>query len=312
MSLVALPVSVSDLTTLQSGLEFFTNPAEVTSELTAINTPGSPETVFTYAARLLQNNFLQSQVAMAVDTLMFSQTDNVAELTKLCTQFLPAQAANAVANGFDPTVYAAEALGLALAGGNGSSNNFAMNFGSLSVSDFAQATANATGVSVSAIEGFVNNWIAFYTANPSATFGMSATLASYGAAFGDAIGVALLNDTSAKLKTDIDLNSDVLLSGAVANALIDNAEGLYTAGVPLASLPAHQLLQGESTTLNLVGATGTVDMAQLPPTNQYPELPNSGNGFCYHHQPEQPLNCEPGGQHHRRAGTDGGRGNRVE
>jgi hypothetical protein len=32
-------------------------------------------------------------------------------LTFFITQFLPAQAANAVANGLNPTVYAAEALG---------------------------------------------------------------------------------------------------------------------------------------------------------------------------------------------------------
>ena len=32
MSLFALPVTVSDLTTLQSGIQFFTNTAEATTE----------------------------------------------------------------------------------------------------------------------------------------------------------------------------------------------------------------------------------------------------------------------------------------
>ena len=33
MSLTALPVTVSDLTTLQSGIQFFTNTAEATTEV---------------------------------------------------------------------------------------------------------------------------------------------------------------------------------------------------------------------------------------------------------------------------------------
>ena len=37
MSLFALPVTVSDLTTLQSGIQFFTNTAEATTEVGSIN-----------------------------------------------------------------------------------------------------------------------------------------------------------------------------------------------------------------------------------------------------------------------------------
>jgi hypothetical protein len=168
---------------------------------------------------------------MADDSLMFGATDTVAELTKLSTGFLPPQVAHAIANGFNPTVYAAEALGLALAGGNGTSNNFATNFGSLSVSNFASAVATATGVNPNAILQFVTNWINFYTANPAATFGLSVTLASYGAAFGDAVGVALVSPTAANLPP------------LVANALIDNAEGTYVAGMALALQPQHAPLQ---------------------------------------------------------------------
>jgi hypothetical protein len=92
---------------------------------------------------------------MAVDALMFGAVDKVAEFTKLSTGFLPPQLSNAAQFGFNTTVYDAEALGLALAGGNGTSNAFATNFGSLSVSAFAQAVAAATGVSTNAIQQFV-------------------------------------------------------------------------------------------------------------------------------------------------------------
>jgi hypothetical protein len=167
---------------------------------------------------------------MAVDALMFGAVDKVAEFTKLSTGFLPPQLSNAAQFGFNTTVYDAEALGLALAGGNGTSNAFATNFGSLSVSAFAQAVAAATGVSTNAIQQFVTNWIHFYTANPTATHGLSVTLASDGAAFGDAVGVALVNPTAANLQS------------LVPNALIDNAEGVLIVGTPLANQPiAHPL-----------------------------------------------------------------------
>jgi hypothetical protein len=56
MSLTALPVSVSDLTQLQQGVQFSTNTAEATAEAAAINAPGSTQSVFTYAAGLIQAN----------------------------------------------------------------------------------------------------------------------------------------------------------------------------------------------------------------------------------------------------------------
>src|SRR6516225_6106363 len=105
MSLFALPVSASDLNDLQFGIEFFTNPTEATNEAALITNPPNTATVVSYALQLLANNISLSQVAMAVDSLMFGQTDNTTELAKLSTQFLPAQASHAVANGFNPTVY---------------------------------------------------------------------------------------------------------------------------------------------------------------------------------------------------------------
>ena len=253
MSLNALPVSVSDLTTLQSGIQFFTNTAEATSEMGAINAPGSTDSVFIYATKLLSTNISLSQVAMAVSALMEGGTIAVGDtttpntLTLLSTQFLPDQVTNALANGFNPTVYAAESLGSALS----TNASFNTNFVGLSVSQFAAAVSTATGVNVNAIQQFVTNWQAFFTANPSALQGRTVTQASYGAAFGDAAGVALLNPTSANLQTQVSTNpafpfSPNTIQGLVANALILNAEGKYETGKALGALAPHDLLQGEA------------------------------------------------------------------
>ncbi len=99
-------------------------------------------------------------------TIAVGDTATPNTLTFLSTKFLPAQVANAVAHGLNPTVYASEALGLALAGTTG----FNTNFGDLNQTQFLQAVANATGVNPTAISGFLANWIVFYTANPPAGF----------------------------------------------------------------------------------------------------------------------------------------------
>ena len=113
MSLFVRPVSASDLTQLQLGIEFFTDTNEANVEADLITDPPGTPTVYSYASQLLARNISLSQVAMAVDSLMFGETDNIGELTKLATQFLPAQVGVAVGAGLNPTVYAAEALGLA-------------------------------------------------------------------------------------------------------------------------------------------------------------------------------------------------------
>src|ERR1700737_3668077 len=114
MPLTMLPVTAADLLQLQLGIQQFQNAAEANTEVPLI--AAGATTVSAYANQLLANNISLSQGAMAVDSLMFGVTDNVTELTKLSTQFLPPQVKVALANGFNPTVYAAEALGLGLAG----------------------------------------------------------------------------------------------------------------------------------------------------------------------------------------------------
>jgi len=237
MSLYALPVTVSELETLQLGIEFYTNVPEATSEAAAINAGST--TVLAYAESLLASNVALSQVAMGVDSLMFGATDTLTELTKLSTVVLPPQVALAIKDGFNPTIYAAQALGLDLAGGNGTSNAFATNFGSLQLSPFVTAVANITNLNPTAIQGWVTNWIAFYTANPGAipasysSLPNAITLAAYGAAFGDAVGTDLITSPA---------GAQVQLW--VQNALFDNAQGSYVSGIPIGSEPTPLIFQG--------------------------------------------------------------------
>ena len=251
------PVSVSALTTLQQGIQFFTDSAEAIAEAAAINATPTTESVFTYAAKLINSQISLAQVAMADSALMEGGTIGVGNtttpntLTFFSRVFLPAQVTNAIANGFSPTVYAAEALGLALGGTTQFNTLFVTPFRG-DVVGFAQAASNATGTNVSAIQTFVQNWMNFYTANPSATQGLTITQAAYGAAFGDSVGAALRAPASLNLPLTTVFSttgnngfSPNTVAGLVANALIDNAEGLYTTGVSLNALPQHAPLQGE-------------------------------------------------------------------
>lgn len=269
MSLFALPVTAAELQTLQGGLQFYTNAAQATAQAAAINQPGSTQSVFTYAAQLLDANISYSQVAMAVSALMEGGTVAVGNattpntLTLFSTVFLPPQVANALANGYEPTVYAAEALGLALA----SNDSFNTNFVSLSNAQFAQAVATLTGVNVNAISTFVNNWTSFYTTNPQP--GLTTKQAAFGAAFGDAVGIALLNPTTGNLYTQFGTDTSVnnfspnTVSGLVANALLTIATGQYTEGTALGALPTHTPLQGEAAVP--VGQLNLTINADTPP-----------------------------------------------
>jgi hypothetical protein len=242
MSLYALPVTVTDLTQLQQGIEFSTDTNEAMTEVGLINPPTQSSTVYSYAQQLLANNISLSQVAMADYSFMLGITPSVTELTKLTRGFLPGQVQDAVTNNFNPTVFAAEALGKGLA-----DQTAFQTFTSLSVSEFAKTVSTATGVNASAIQGFVQNWVTFYTAHPDALQDLTITQASYGAAFGDAVGVALLNPT---------VNATLaLLVSEEQNALIDNAEGLYQVGIPLIEEPPHLPLQGEAVQIPNAGGS---------------------------------------------------------
>src|SRR4029077_18406485 len=97
-----------------------------------------------------------AQVTMADTALMELGTIGVGDtatpntLTFLSTQFLPAQVAVAASLGLNQTVYAAETLGLAVAG----TTAFKTNFATLTTSQFVSQVSTATGVGSSFIQGF--------------------------------------------------------------------------------------------------------------------------------------------------------------
>ena len=107
-------------------------------------------------------------------------------LARFTTQFLPGQVAFAVANGFNPTVFAAQSLGEAL----GNQPGF-QNFVGLSAANFVASVANITGIHTNPIVGWLQYWTNFYTVNGTPA-GLNVTQAAYGATFGDAVGNALL------------------------------------------------------------------------------------------------------------------------
>ena len=236
----ASSVTAADIAQLEEGIQFFQSSAANQTAVAGSIVAGTT-TVAAYAAQLLDTNLSFSQVAMGVSCLMLGTAQPIATLDNISTNFLPDQVTHALAFGFEPTVYAAEATGLALAGEAGFQS-----FVALDATQFSQAVATATGVNQAAIQQFVINWTNFYTANPGATFGLTVQQAAYGAAFGDAVGVALLNPTSADLQTVITTTPDgLLIEGDVANHLLDIATGQYVEGVPCDTLPQHQALQGE-------------------------------------------------------------------
>jgi hypothetical protein len=264
MSLFQTPVTLSDLTTLQQGIQFFTNTAEATAQVALINTPGTTtSSVFTYAAQLLQNlssGIGGAQVAMGVSAIAEGGTIAVGTnnttpntLTFLATQFLPDQfnlgVASQAQTGIPAPVFASEALGLALA----STPGFMTTWAGLSNTAFIQQLVTATGDNAAALQGFLTNWLNFYSGVGSGAHpGLTVQQAAYGATLGDGVGVALLNPTSANLQTVVTTNTAAnsftpnTIKGLVANALIDNAEGMYKSGATLQSLATHQPLQGEA------------------------------------------------------------------
>lgn len=242
MSLTALPVTQADILNLQQKVSCFQNSGEATTRANAIN--AGTQTVKSYACELLSNNTPLAQVAMGVHSVMIS-TPTVTTFENITNNFLPGQVAVAISNGFNPTVYAAEACGLALASDSTFQSNFAVpanSFNEAQKTIFVSIVSNKTGVNSSAIFGYLNNWIQFYTDNPSATQGLTVSVAAAGASVGDAMGVALLNSTSANLMHSCTGH----INGLVSNALVKNALGTYTSGTTLGALPAHGLLQGES------------------------------------------------------------------
>jgi hypothetical protein len=220
-------------------------------------------------------NDLLSQVgdtpipAVAVEGSMYGAVGTSTEVSLLAAQFLPAQVANAIQNGLNPQVYACEALGLAFAFGNEKNElTFALNYGPhgtmpatfIGDAAFAAAAANAifgsaaTANTPAAILGFVTNWKAFYASNgipgiqnPSADF---IEYAARGAAWGDAVGVALANNLG-------------LLNGQAMNFLEDAVRGTAIYGASLSGQPNHPTFLGAASA-STAASENSVQLAGVP------------------------------------------------
>jgi hypothetical protein len=185
-------------------------------------------------------------MAVAVEATMYNATGTAAEINSLTANFLPAQIANATQHGLNPQVYACEALGSVFAFGNETGGTaFSNNFGptnsampNTTAGDAAFATAASSTIFAAAstanlvgvMEQFVSNWKAFYTGNsvpglvnPTAA---QIDLAARGAAWGDMVGVALVNDLGP-------------LNAQVMNFVDDIAQGTAVYGASLVGQPMH-------------------------------------------------------------------------
>ena len=223
---------------------------QATAVANAIN--AGMQTEANYVNGLLSQVASTTIPAVAVEGSMYAEVGSSTEITALATQFLPPQVANAIKFGFNPQVYASEALGLVFAFGNESgSTAFADAFGPSNVgmpnsaggdAAFAAAASSSifgsasTANLVNVLDGFVVNWKAFYTshgvpgiANATPT---QIDLAARGAAWGDAVGVALANEIGP-------------LKGQAINFLMDAAEGIAEYSASLVGQPLHQPFQGE-------------------------------------------------------------------
>jgi len=201
-------------------------------------------------------NGLLSQVAdttipaVAVEASMYGVVGSSTEITNLATQFLPAQVAFAISQGFNPQVFATQALGLAFAFGNETgSTAFANNFGPSNAAMPNSATGDAafsaaaaaaifgsaeTAHTANVIDTWVNYWKAFYTTNGipemSNATAVQIDLAARGATWGDAVGTALANNLGP-------------LPGQTTNFLEDAAQGSAVYSASLGSQPMHAPFQ---------------------------------------------------------------------
>ncbi len=220
-------------------------PNQATAIANAINAGMQTETQ--YVIGLLSQVANTTIPAVAVEASMYGAVGSSTEITLLTNQFLPGQVAFAMQHGLNPQVVATEALGLVFAFNNETgSTTFANNFGpsnpampNSTAGDAAFAAAAVTSIFGSAsttnlvnvMDGFVTNWKAFYNSVgvlpgiPSPT-AAQIDLAARGAAWGDAVGVALSSNIGP-------------LNAAVANFLEDAAQGIAQYSMSLVGQPAH-------------------------------------------------------------------------
>jgi hypothetical protein len=241
---------------------------EFTQEVLAIDTGQTTE--FQLVNSLLSAVADTTIPAVAVEGSMYNAVGSSDEITKLVTEFLPAQVANALQNGYIAQVYVCEALGLAFAFGNeNGATTFDTNFGPSNPATpatpagdaaFAAEAANAifgaaaTANTPGAILQFVSNWEAFYTAHgvpgiPNATTDQI-DLAARGAAWGDAVGVVFANNLGS-------------LPNQAITFLENAAHGTANYSASLTNQPILEPFQGQPTlivpALPLIGVAASSD-----------------------------------------------------
>lgn len=151
--------------------------------------------------------------AVGVELSMYGAPGSATEIAKLQNQFLPPQIAVAHQIGVNAAVFASETIGLALSEVNEvGSTAFADRFGPAAMTDaeFVPAAVNAIfGAAATAnldvaMAGFLQNWEHFYSTF-GAPGGEAPALAARGAAWGDAVGVALVGDVGPLVEDTVHL-----------------------------------------------------------------------------------------------------------
>ena len=236
---------------------------QATNEANAINADTTTETA--YVNGLLTQVADTTVTAVAVEGSMYNDAGTSAEITELVTSFLPAQIDNAMHIGLNPQIYASESLGLAFAfndenGGHGFANTFGPSNAATPATPAGDAAFSAeaavaifgsaaTANTVPAILEWVANWEAFYTAHGIPGVANATAdqidLAARGAAWGDAVGVALANHLGS-------------LPGQVTNFLEDAAQGTAAYSSSLASQPTPAPFEGA-----LLGAVNSANLLSL-------------------------------------------------
>jgi hypothetical protein len=229
-----------------------------------------------YVSGLLQSVANTTIPMVAVEGSMYDHVGSAQEIDGLVNGFLPAQVANAAKYGLNQQVYACEVLGLAFAAGDENhATTFATNYGPSNGSMPNTATGDAAFASAAsqkifgsaalqhtpdAIANYVANWKAFYTAhgvpgilNPTAD---QIDLYARGAAWGDAVGVALAGNLG---------QLPVLTTNFLEDAA--QAHAIYSAS--LAAQPTPGPFEGAASSAS---AASPVQLAGIPADPQHIDM----------------------------------------
>jgi hypothetical protein len=249
MDAIGFAVNVNNSTTLnnvQNEVLAITRSPSTNASTVALQLNQGTLTEARFVDTLLSQVTNTTIPAVAVEGSMYEAVGTSNVITSLVTMFLPSQVTNAIANGFNPLVYASEALGLVFAFANetnstrfadtygpsnaGTPNSAAGDAAFASLASQAIFGAASTSILVNAIQGYVANWKGFYTGNgvpgivdPSAD---QVDLAARAAAWGDAVGLALDNNLGQLRAQTVNFLRDAAQGTAVYSASLSTSTQL--------------------------------------------------------------------------------------